>query len=69
MQDSHRFYFGLALSIFLTLQGALQFLAAFYLTRQLEQSDTLRKSLSPKLIEYLVAFDLAQLGLMVFLFF
>lgn len=44
-------------------------LGVYYLKEQLKSSDILRKSLSKRMLEYVIGFDLTELGGMLFLFF
>ena len=69
MTDSHGFFREMILSVFVLLQISLQFLGIYYLSEQIETCDTLCKSLSSNMMEYIIGFDLAQLGAMLFLFF
>ena len=69
MTDSYGFYREMILSGFVLFQISLQFLGIYYLSEQIETCDTLCKSLSSSMMEYVIGFDLAQLGAMLFLFF
>ena len=69
MTDSYGFYREMILSVFVLFQISLQFLGIYYLSEQIETCDTLCKSLSSSMMEYVIGFDLAQLGAMLFLFF
>ena len=68
MTNNHRFFIELFLSLFALLQIGLQFVAVYFLEDQIRNCDTLCKSLSSKMMEYIIGFDLAQLGGMLFLF-
>lgn len=69
MTNSNRFFTELLLSLFALLQISLQFVGVYYLNQHLQACDTLCKSLSISMIEYMIGFDLTQLGAMLFLFF
>ena len=69
MVDSHKFYTHFLLLSILVGQLGLQLWGVSNLTQQSQSSDILRKSLSFRMIEYVIGFDLAQLGIMVVLFF